>query len=227
MVELRPEFPVISFTFDDFPQSAYREGGVILRRHGILGTYYVALGLMDRQIPAGPAFSLDDVKRVLDEGHELGCHTFTHCHSWETEPKVFEESVIENRKSLEKFIPGAAFKSLSYPIAWPRPQTKRRVAKYFACCRGGGTTFNIGQTDASNLQALFLEKNMHNPDALKRLIEDNAHARGWLILATHDVNESPSPFGCTPAFLDDIVRCAVNSGARILPVAQAWANVAK
>ena len=30
------------------------------------------------------------------------------------------------------------------------------------------------------------------------------------------------PFGCTPAFFEEIVKYAVASGARILPVIRAW-----
>ena len=37
-------------------------------------------------------------------------------------------------------------------------------------------------------------------------------------MATHDVDDNPSPYGCTPGFFEEIVRYAVNSGAVILPV---------
>jgi peptidoglycan/xylan/chitin deacetylase (PgdA/CDA1 family) len=225
LLELRPKFPIISFTFDDFPRSALLEGGAILQRHGICGTYYVSLGLLGRELPAGPGFLIEDLRQVIAEGHELGCHTFAHCHSWETTPGVFEKSIIKNKHALGELVPGAAFKTLSYPIACPRPRTKRRAARHFVCCRGGGESFNVGPTDVSNLQARFLEKSRDNPDALKRLIDENTRASGWLILATHDIAETPTPFGCTPAFFEVIVQWAVTSGARILPVARAWEEI--
>ena len=222
LVNVEPAVPLISFTFDDFPRSALSGGGTILKQHGLRGTYYVALGLMDREIPAGRGFSAADLVQAADEGHELGCHTFAHCHAWETRPKVFEESIIENKRRLGELLPGYVFGTLSYPIYSPRPATKRRAAKYFSCCRGGDQTFNVGPTDANSLQACFLEKSRDNPDALKRLIKENCLARGWLIFATHDVSPTPSPFGCTPGFFADIVQYAVSSGSRILPVGQAW-----
>ncbi len=237
LVELRPASPIVSFTFDDFPTSALRIGGEILERHGARGTYYVSLGLMDREIPAGVAFSVEDLRRAVADGHELGCHTFSHCHAWKTEPDEFESAIVENRNALAKIIPGALFASLSYPVHSPHPKIKRRAAKYFACCRGGGRvfksppgaikkngnpTFNVGLADANNLQTHFLEKNRDNPQAVKDLIDENVRERGWLILATHDVCDAPSPFGVTPGFFEDIVRHAVNSGSQILPVGQAW-----
>src|ERR1043165_2497616 len=101
------------------------------------------MGLMGQNAPVGKIFSGDDLKLLANDGHELGCHTFSHCHSWNTSPKDFEDSITENQRSLNSFLPNASFKSLSYPLSCPRPSTKRRAAKHFVCCRGGGQTFNF------------------------------------------------------------------------------------
>lgn len=53
------------------------------------------------------------------------------------------------------------------------------------------------------------------------MILRNRDACGWLVFATHDVCESPTPFGCKPAFFEEVVRFAAESGARILPLGQA------
>lgn len=81
--------PIISFTFDDFPTSALKIGGAILKNHRIAGTYYASLGLMDRDSPVGRIFSADDLKNLIAQGDELGCHTFAHCHAWATKPRTF------------------------------------------------------------------------------------------------------------------------------------------
>jgi peptidoglycan/xylan/chitin deacetylase (PgdA/CDA1 family) len=219
---INTDIPLISFTFDDFPQSALVTGGSILRNHGVAGTYYASLGLMGQQSPVGPIFLAQDLNALLEQGHELGCHTFGHCHSWQTSPAEFERSIIENRRAIGKLLPRVPFKTLSYPISTPRPRTKQRAAKHFACCRGGGQTLNTGVADLNYLQAFFLEQSRGNADAVRNLIDQNRRDRGWLIFATHDVCPTPSRFGCTPEFFEDIVQCAVNSGARILPVVQAW-----
>ena len=225
LVELRPNFPIVSFTFDDFPRTAARVGGAILEEHDMRGTYYVSLGLMNCDLPAGRGFSADDLRDVVTEGHELGCHTFAHCHAWETRPAAFEESVVENKRALEELLPAASFRSLSYPIATPRPQTKLRVAKYYSCSRGGVEAINVGTTDANNLSACFLEKHRGDADSLKRLMDENSRVHGWLIFATHDVAPTPSPFGCTPEFFREIVSYAAGSGAKVLPVAEAWGTL--
>ena len=218
---INSQIPYISFTFDDFPRSALLTGGAILNRFGLAGTYYAAFGLTGKKSPTGPIFLAEDLKKLFEQGHELGCHTFGHCDSWGTNPSAFEGSIIENQRALNELIPGASFKTFSYPINPPRALTKRRAGQHFLCCRGGGQTFNVGTADLNHLSAYFLEKNRDHPEVVRDMIEQNRQARGWLILATHDVCDAHSPFGCTPEFFEDIVRYAVNSGARILPVVEA------
>jgi hypothetical protein len=120
-------------------------------------------------------------------------------------------------------LPGASFRTFSYPISPPRPRTKRKVADHFACARGGGQTFNVGTTDLNYLRAYFLEKARGDREAVTRLIEDNSAARGWLILATHDICKDPTRYGCRPDFFEHVARRAVSSGARVMPVAEALA----
>src|SRR5882672_2281183 len=74
LVRVCPPLPVISFTFDDFPRSALHEGGAILKRYGVRGTFYVSMGLMGQDWPAGPGFLAQDLQEALGDGHELGCH---------------------------------------------------------------------------------------------------------------------------------------------------------
>ncbi len=214
---IRTATPVISFTFDDFPRSALYQGGAILQQFGLTGTYYASLGLMGTESPSGPMFVPEDLAALLEQGHELGCHTFDHCHAWDTNPDVFTKSIVNNAATLRQLIPGASFRTFSYPMSPPRPQTKRRTAAQFVCCRGGGQTFNAGTADLSYLRAYFLEKGRQNPDTVRRLIDENRRRGGWLILATHDVCALPGPYGCTPVFFEEMVKHSIRSGARILP----------
>lgn len=222
---MRNDMPLISFSFDDFPKSALQVGGAILKSHGFAGTYYASLGLMRQMTPTGLIFNPDDLKTLLDEGHELGCHTFAHCDSWETAPSTFERSVEENQSALSRLHPGALFTTLSYPITCPRPQTKLRLSRRFECCRFGGQTFNAGSLDLNLVAAHFLEKDGGDRSVVGKLIEQTVQNRGWLIIATHDISDVHTPYGCTPAFFDSVVRDAAGSGALVLPVAEALKRV--
>ena len=232
---VRTPVPLISFTFDDFPRSAFLNAGAILGQYGILGTYYVSLSLAGKLSQMGPMYQTEDLKELARLGHELGCHTFGHCHSWNTPPDIYEKAILDNQQALNDVLPGTAFQTFSYPFSGPRLPVKQVAGRHFLCCRGGGLragrfflrhraggqTFNSGTTDLNLLCAFFLEQSRENPEAVKRLIDQNAQARGWLILATHDVRDTPSRFGCTPAFFEQVVQWSLESGARLLPVVEA------
>jgi peptidoglycan/xylan/chitin deacetylase (PgdA/CDA1 family) len=221
LVTLNNNRPLISFTFDDFPRSALHTGGEILIRAKVRGTYYASFGLMGTAAPTGEIFTQNDLAEFKAQGHELGCHTFAHCHAWNTNPRVFEQSVIENRAALERLWPGQEFWAFSYPILVPRPATKQRTGRFFRSCRAGGQTYNTGTVDLNLMKAFFIEKTCGELAPIQDLIRQNAAMGGWLIFATHDVCESPTAYGCRPSFLRDIVQCAVDSGAVILPVTDA------
>src|SRR5579863_8295658 len=70
--------PVVSFAFDDFPRSALTEGGRMLREAGWTGTFYTAGGFCGRRVDGVDYFSRDDLIQVDRDGHEIGCHTYTH-----------------------------------------------------------------------------------------------------------------------------------------------------
>ena len=212
---------LVSFTFDDFPRSAFLVGGAILEDFGFRGTYYASLGLAGSDSEGGELFHPADLTALLLRGHELGCHTFDHCPSWSTQPARFEASVIRNATELASHSPSARFRTLSYPIDYPRPETKLRVSQRFACCRGGGQTFNTRTVDLNYLASFFLEQSRDRYDVIQNTLEANNTSGGWLIFSTHEVSENPTRFGCTPTFFRRVVECVAASGVQVLPVFEA------
>lgn len=223
---MRTSVPMISFTFDDAPKTAFDIGGDILKSRDSRATFFVSLALLGRKTKVGDIGSLDDLLRAVEEGHELGCHTFDHWDTWQTSVRKFVESVERNGKALRRILPGMEFRTFAYPLSEPRPAVKCRLEKYFVCCRGGGQTSNIGMIDLNLLKAYFLDnRNKANIDEVKRLIDHNSSCRGWLIFATHDISDNPSPYGCTPKFFEQVVEYAARSDTLLLPVAKAYENI--
>jgi peptidoglycan/xylan/chitin deacetylase (PgdA/CDA1 family) len=223
MVRIETSVPIISFTFDDAPRTAFRTGGDILKSFGARATFFVSLGLLGSQTEVGPIASPDDLLRAVGEGDELGCHTFDHLDTWKTPRQKFVESVLANEQALGKILPGTGFKTFAYPINEPRPSVKTLLEKYFICCRGGGQIPNIGCADLNLLKACFLDRRTRiGLNFVKRLVDYNGSCRGWLIFATHDVTDNPSSYGCTPKFFAEVVEYAARSGALLLPVREAY-----
>jgi len=213
--------PIISFTFDDFPRSALLIGGAILAERGWEGTFYTSFGLMGKVGRTGQIFSLADLAFL--DGHELGCHTFDHFDAWETVTPIFEESIKRNAAELQSHFPGQRFVTLAYPINPPRPATKRMCAQHFLACRAGGQECNSGMIDLNAMRGFFLEQSRDSFEEIERQIQLCLQRKAWLIFATHDVAEAPTPFGVTPVFFERVVQAVARTGARVLPVGKALA----
>jgi peptidoglycan/xylan/chitin deacetylase (PgdA/CDA1 family) len=220
-IRLRGDVPYVSFTFDDFPRSAWAEGGRILRRYGVHGTYFVSFQLLGGDSPSGPIASLDDVREVVADGHELGCHTFGHLDGSVVSAAEFEQSIEDNHRALVESGLDAAFDVFAYPLNGPRIRSKGVAGAHFTGCRFGGQTFNVGLTDLNLLKAFFIDaRSRADMASIARLIAANADSRGWLIFATHDVEARPSNYGCAPETLDRIVQLSLASGATLLPMSR-------
>ena len=218
---LRSDVPYVSFTFDDYPRSAWAEGGRILRDHGVHGTYFVSLGLLGRDSVSGPIATRQELEQTVEDGHELGCHTFDHLDGTQAGPDAFVASIAANRAALCDVFPEAELPVFAFPLEGPTLAVKREVGRRFLACRGGGQSFNAGEIDLNLLQSFFIDwKTRDDIDGIRRLIDANAASRGWLILDTHDVAAAPSAYGCTPACFEAIVLHACQSGARVLSMAR-------
>jgi hypothetical protein len=55
-------------------------------------------------------------------------------------------------------------------------------------------------------------------------VEEARASNGWLILFTHDVSEQPSPFGCTPAMLTEVLEMLAAAEVPVTPVKHAMAE---
>jgi len=222
-VRVAPRVPLISFTFDDAPASAFSTGAEIVEEHGGRATYFVSLGLLGSHTELGEIGSVADLERAVEQGHELGCHTYDHLDAWSVSTREFVSSVNRNRDALARLLHGRSFATFSYPKNGATIAVKSAVDGLFTCCRGGGQCGNIGTVDRNLVRAFFIAPfNGIDIAHMKRLIDVNAEQRGWLVFATHDIVDAPSRFGCTPALLDEIVAYAARSGAALLPMREAF-----
>jgi hypothetical protein len=75
--------------------------------------------------------------------------------------------------------------------------------------------------DLNYLKAFFIEQSRDDFGEIKKIIDATCRDRGWLIFATHDVCDNPTPDGCKPSFFQKVVRYSADSAATLLPVSQA------
>jgi hypothetical protein len=58
-------------------------------------------------------------------------------------------------------------------------------------------------------------------EGIERAFDEAATTGGWLIFYSHDVAETPSPYGCTPQMLRDALDAAARRKMPIVSVAEA------
>ena len=192
----------ISLSFDDARPSQLDVGIPALDAHNAKATFYVTVQAMKLR--------LDDWKRVVANGHEIGNHTMNHpCsgnYEWMRHEHILESYTIERieqdigaaqdaiRETLgvtartfaypcgQKFV-GREFMTRSYvPI----------IAKRFIIGRGFNDTTANDPAYFDRAQTLGVDMDMKSFDDLKPQI-DAAIARGaWLVLVGHDVGKLPT-----------------------------------
>ena len=144
-VSIKTPVPIVSFTFDDAPRTAFSVGGEILKRFGARATYFVSLGILDTETEVGKIASVGDLARAVDEGSELGCHTFDHLDAWHVSSTAFLASVVRNREALHRILPGARFHD--FRVSEERGQAFNKVGagKYLHLLPGRRTGDERGQ----------------------------------------------------------------------------------
>jgi peptidoglycan/xylan/chitin deacetylase (PgdA/CDA1 family) len=224
LVKLETPRPIVSVCFDDFPSSAYTVGGAILRDFGALGTYYVAVGLMDQSNDLGQQFRTRDLYGLVEDGHELANHTFSHVSSRSVSLAAFRRDV-QKGQGIIRDMGLAPSTNFAYPYGEVTLAAKRALGEEMGSCRSIYNGINGPLVDLNLLFANALYGDSSCFAATERLIAQNEERRGWLIFYTHDVSENPSPFGCTPALLESAISCAVRRGLSISTISQVLAEL--
>jgi peptidoglycan/xylan/chitin deacetylase (PgdA/CDA1 family) len=216
--------PIVSFSFDDFPRTAYLVGGAILEQFGARGTFYTAIGLMNTSNELGEQFRREDIDSLAEKGHELASHTFGHVSCRSVSCAEFRNDVQKGRKAIEE-VSGQDSMNFAYPFGDVTLQAKRTLGLGLTSARSIFPGFNGPEIDLSLLRANSLYGDLDEARSAEELILENAKRKSWLIFYTHDVRPNPSVFGCTPALFEAAASCAVRSGCRILTVREALAEV--
>ena len=197
--------PIISFSFDDVPESTYTTGKNLLDKYGYKATYYVALGIKSDADATKPYFDHQQLANLVAEGHEIGCHTHHHLHCYTTPSKVLNHDLEQNQKALTKLLPAYKFKNFSYPYGEQSLSSKQVIKKRFNSGRGVQFGLNIGRIDLLNLKAVELMQGQ-KLETVYSWIDQAIQKNAWLIIYTHDIQENPSKWGCTPAFFESVLR---------------------
>ncbi|MEM4409338.1 MAG: DUF3473 domain-containing protein [Candidatus Caldarchaeum sp.] len=79
----------------------------LLRKHGIRATFFVLGWCADRDP--------DIVKRICDEGHEIGSHSYWHRLVYDMTPEEFEEDLQMSIEAVQRAVPSVRVRSYRAP----------------------------------------------------------------------------------------------------------------
>jgi peptidoglycan/xylan/chitin deacetylase (PgdA/CDA1 family) len=213
-----PARPMVSFAFDDVPISATEAGAAILEARGLRGSYYIAAALAGAEAATGRMACPEAVRRLAAAGHEIGCHTYTHLDCGQAAPADAVEDVARNAEALAAWgVPRPT--TFAYPFGDVAPATKRALAGRFGLLRALHAGVITRGADLNQAPSVPVEGAGGETLGLAWLSRA-AMRRGWVILTTHDVDDAPTPWGCTPATLARLADAALAAGFEAVTVAE-------
>jgi peptidoglycan/xylan/chitin deacetylase (PgdA/CDA1 family) len=213
--------PLVSFTFDDVPDSAYLNGAKILDEHGIRGTFYIAAGICGTPDAYWRVIERDQVCALHEHGHEIACHTFSHVNVEGLDAAGMEEECRRNRDALLSIAPDLSVTNFCFPFGKLSLPRKLQLQKHFDTCRGIYEGVNAGIIDLGLLRVIELYDRTLTREKLQAVLRETKERNGWLIFYTHDVADSPSGIGCSPALLRATVEIVQEIEFGCLPVRDA------
>ena len=128
-----------------------------------------------------------------------------------------------NADFLAPFLNGAKPESYAYPFGASSVRTKKFYAPHFTNLRGVHPGINTGRVDLAQLNAVSVEVRSFSKEKLAAAIAGAQHNNGWISFYTHDVSDSPSEYGATPAMLDQVLKALAEARIDVLPMREAVA----
>ena len=170
--------PVISFTFDDVPDTALTNGAAILERYDARGTFYIAGGLEGRIEPDRRLISAEGCLELHARGHEIGCHTFSHRKISTLSSRSFATDLDRNERFLSDAGIASPATNFAFPYNAASPRLRHVLKQRYRTCRAAGEAINRGDVDPFMLKAVEIRQPEDHALGLTQWIDDVAGQSG-------------------------------------------------
>jgi peptidoglycan/xylan/chitin deacetylase (PgdA/CDA1 family) len=215
-----------TFTFDDCPRSALENGGRMLEERGLAGTFFVTGKWLDASTGEyGEMLRSADLRTLVQRGHELGCHSFSHRSLRSTPAPELRADLDHNRQVLLGASAAESLTSFAYPFGESNWTSKAQIARRFAAARGVYPAINGRIVDLAQLRAVRIYAHEFSAERVHALIARTVRTRGWLIFYTHDVGDAPSIVGCTAQQFAQVLDLVVAAHLEVLPMRSAVGRI--
>ena len=167
----------------------------------------------------GRMFDPGDLQALKRDGHDIGCHTYSHMDCAPASDAEVTRDLARNRAFFKRHKLGRA-RSFAYPYGRLDVPAKRLLMRQMPALRGVRPGVHQGAADRGLLNATGIEDyNGGIGLALSQLASMQGDSE-WLILFTHDISDRPSPWGCRCEDFDRLLLAIERSGAEVVSVAR-------
>jgi peptidoglycan/xylan/chitin deacetylase (PgdA/CDA1 family) len=218
---------IASITFDDVPDSAALVGAPILERHGARGTFYIAGATCGVRDALWTVVSREQVRAIHDAGHEIACHTANHVNVQSLNSDALNAECDLNAALLGEICGNLELTNFAYPFGDLGLRQRTLLQGRFASCRTIYEFSNMSPITPGRLGAIGLFDATKTREWIRRLIESARGRGGWLVFYTHDVSQSPTFMGTSPALLRDTLFILADAGIPVMTMRQALAAFAQ
>ena len=218
---MRNTRPLVSFTFDDAAATACTTGAALLEQLHARSTFYISGENCGKPSPTGRLATAEQLKVLHANGHEIACHTYSHTPVVGISRQALAGDLDRNRCFLQGIVGNVPVRNFAYPYGDISFAAKRYLGERYDSCRATTPGVNADVADLGVLKCNALEQASIGRQGISHLITETVRRNGWLVFASHDVNDAPSRYGIRPDLLTFALRSALAAGCRLVTVAQA------
>jgi|GEM_PF-181609 peptidoglycan/xylan/chitin deacetylase (PgdA/CDA1 family) len=219
-VVLKNEKPIVTFTFDDVPETALA-GARLLEQAKARGTFYISTALLGRRTAHWTVIDAEGVRELHHAGHEIGLHGHAHLPVGLRGASEFAADITRNRETLRSIDPGMLAENFAYPYGLANFARKLRLSKLVRSSRGVESGVNSGTMDAQLIRSVALGEESLGYAEIDHYLDRTIAKNGWLVFFTHDVGDAPSPYGVSKRMLHYAIEAAIRRGIDILTLSAA------
>ena len=213
---MRNSEPLVSFTFDDVPESAHATGAAMIEAHNARATFYIATGLLGQRSDFWTVIDRDGVRDLHRRGHEIALHSHLHRSSSVLAADELAVDLQRNREALRAIDPQIVARNFAYPFGQCTLARKHQLNSLVRSSRSIYAGVNRGFLDPHYIRATELGDARLTPQRLDARLDQARRSRGWLVFCIHDVSDAPSPLGCSRRLMDRALEGAASRGIRIV-----------
>lgn len=193
----------VYLTFDDGPSTGTEEILTILRQYNVKATFFV-VGKEDE-------YSMEMYEKIVEEGHTLGMHSYSHQYSTIYQSVEDFAKDIERLEKLLKEATGEDVKLFRFPGGSSNLVSNIGMQEFIKYLNDEGITYfdwNVSSGDATS-------KSLEPEALVQNVVQDVGIYRNSVVLM-HDAVDKPNTVEALPMLLEELQKMDVD----ILPITE-------